>query len=125
MSTPRARTKAAIVTTIFMSCGVGGEPAYDLARARASPRVGGDNFLERSEGAGPETAVQRFVDHRRDAQERQPALEKRGDGDFVGGVESRRGRAAGVQRRISQPQGGKALEVGLLEAERADPEQVE
>ena len=63
----------------------------ELAGDRAGVAVGP---VERVEGvhAGRRDALERLLDHRRDAHERQPAAEEGVDGDLVGGVEHARRR---------------------------------
>ena len=65
------------------------------------------------------------LDERRDAGERQVAVEERGDGDLVGRVEHAGRHAAGRARLPRQPQAGERVGVGLLERQRADRREVE
>ena len=46
--------------------------------------------------------------------------EEFGDRDLVGGIEHGRGAVAGLERLPRERDGGKAIEIGLLEAERRD-----
>ena len=58
------------------------------------------------------------------AEERDPALEERGDGDLVRGVERARVRAAALARLAREREQRERLEVGLVELER-EPREVE
>ena len=72
----------------------------------------------RSRAGAPSTAIERALDDLGDPEERQPAVEERGDGDLVGGVVGARVGAAALARLAREREHRERLLVRLLELER-------
>ena len=64
---------------------------------------------------------ERVLDERGDVEEADAALEERGDGDLVRGVERARVGAAALARLAREREQAERLEVGLEELERRRP----
>ena len=90
----------------------------------ARPAVGGSHDFDIG-GRLAAVVVERVLDYVTDAAERDAAVEKRGDGHLVGGVEDRRGRAAGPPGRDPGVVGAEHLRPHRLERERARGHRVE
>ena len=87
----------------------------------------GIGLQERAEGAagGVSSRLHSSFHEARNLGEADPAIEKRFDGDLVGGVEGGGDGAAGVHRGVRQRQRGEGLGVGGGEVERAQRGPVE
>jgi hypothetical protein len=68
---------------------------------------------------------ERLFDDLRDPEERQPAVEERGDGDLVGGVEDARVGPAELAGPARQREQGERLEIRGRELEGQTPSQVQ
>ena len=104
-----------------------GSPSIRARRRRArASRVGLVERLEvRARGCGRQL-LERALDHLRDAEERQPAVEERVHGDLVGGVEhARRGAAGDAPPRARAAGTGTPRSSTALERQRAELGQVE
>jgi hypothetical protein len=94
------------------------------ARPFACAGVGGEDRVQRIDRLRA-TAFQAGGNHCRDVEKTDAVIEEGSDRLFVRRIEYRRSGAAGAQRIESQAQTGEALEVGTLEVQAGDLEQVE
>ena len=99
-------------------------PAPPAPRAGAPPRPPRRAPRGRAP-APPSAALERVLDDLGDAEERQPPLEERGDGDLVGGVEDARVGAAELPRPPGEREQRERLQVGCRELERQPGGEIE
>ena len=90
--------------------------------------VNGDGVVggrQRGEIAGANPVLHRRLDEARDGAKPDLAGDEGGHRHLVGGIEYRRGAAAGPQRIVSQPQAREPFEIRRLEGELPDLGEIE